>query len=332
MLKQLYESTMQLTHRTRLLQIQQVRTVGEHVKEFELVCPDGAPLQEYEAGAHIDLYIPDVGERQYSIVRPWTPQGPYVIAVQRESSGRGGSVWVHANLHAGSVIEAGLPRNQFCSSPEASHHVLLAGGIGLTPLLCMARGLLNQGKTFELIVCARDENRLIYASELLAPALSRHVRFVLDGGDPDKFLNIKEVMEAQKPGTAIYCCGPHSLMDAVRCIGASFEYLTLHFEAFGAPPVPRDAALKNETFRVVCKESDLQLDVPADKSILDVLLDAGIDIDHSCKEGYCGTCLTRWTDGVPIHRDTCMSDKEREKYIAVCSGRAARGQALVLDI
>src|SRR5262249_21759211 len=153
----------------------------------ELVCPDGEPLPDYEAGAHIDLHLPEIGERQYSLVRPWTPQGPYVIAVQRESTGRGGSAWVHANLQTGSVIEAGLPRNQFRISQSASHHVLIAGGIGLTPVLCMAKDLLDKGRSFELIVCARDENRLIYASDLLTPELSRHVRFVLDGGDPDKF-------------------------------------------------------------------------------------------------------------------------------------------------
>ncbi|TCF98627.1 hypothetical protein BZM26_24310 [Paraburkholderia strydomiana] len=323
---------MQSTPRTKLLQIQQVRSVGEHVKEFELVCPDGEALQEYEPGAHIELHLPEIGQRHYSLVRPWTPQGAYVIAVQRESLGRGGSIWVHANLLSGSVIEAGQPRNQFRISPDASHHVFIAGGIGLTPLLCMARDLLSKEGSFELIVCAREENRLIYASDLLAPGLSQHVRFVLDEGDPDKFLNIREVMQAQAPGTAVYCCGPHSLMDAVRKEGAAFRQLSLHFEAFGSAPALADAAVQNEPFRIVCKESGQELDVPADKSILDVLLEAGLDVDHSCKEGYCGTCLTRWTEGAPIHRDSCLSEKEREKYMAVCSARAARGQTIVLDI
>ncbi|MPW19250.1 2Fe-2S iron-sulfur cluster binding domain-containing protein [Paraburkholderia sp. CNPSo 3157] len=323
---------MQSTPRTMMLQIQKIRSVGANVKEYELVCPDVASLPEYEPGAHIDLHIPELGERHYSLVQPWTPQGAYIIAVQSEPMGRGGSRWLHANLAVGSVIEAGLPRNQFRLLEDAKHSVLIAGGIGLTPLLCMAKVLNDRRASFELIVCARDESRLIYAHELLTHGFAQHVHFVLDGNDPDKFLDVRELLQAQSKGTAIYCCGPNTLMDAVRAAGSDYPHLSLHFEAFGAAPASGNAGLKNEPFQVVCQENGMTIDVREDQSLLDALLEAGLDVDHSCKEGYCGTCVTRWVEGDPIHRDSCLSEKQREKYIAVCSGRAARGETIILDI
>jgi ferredoxin-NADP reductase len=319
---------------TRLIaQVQRVRMLSAYVNEYELSLADVGTLESYAPGAHIDVFLPQHGARQYSLIRPWRQGAHLEIAVQRERDGRGGSSWIHENLCTGAVVEIGQPRNLFALAPGDTHRILIAGGIGLTPLLCMARELLDRGASFDLIVCARDESRLIYADELLNAPLANHVRFVLDNGNPGEGLDARALLAAAAPGTQVYCCGPNSLMDAVRAAGSHGSNLDLHFEAFGAPStVAASADDDHVPFEVVCRLSDITVLVQPHKSILDALLEAGVEVDHSCKEGWCGTCLTRWREGTPIHRDTCMSEKDRERYVAVCSALSANGEKLVLDI
>lgn len=307
--------------------------LSAYVNEYELSLPDVDTLTPYEPGSHIDVFLPQHGARQYSLIRPWRQGAPLSIAVQRERDGRGGSSWIHEHLSPGAVVEIGQPRNLFAMASGDTHRILIAGGIGLTPLLCMAQALLERGDSFELIVCARDESRLIYADELLGAPLANHVRFVLDNGNPGQGLDARALLAAASPGTQVYCCGPNSLMDAVRAAGAHRPDVELHFEAFGAPSsAPASAADDHAPFEVVCRLSDITVVVQPDNSILDALLEAGVEVDHSCKEGWCGTCLTRWSEGTPIHRDTCLSEEDRRRYVAVCSARCADGGKLVLDI
>ena len=327
------DTEMKSTQNRLIPQVQRVRMLSPNVNEYELALSDGGLPEPYAAGAHIDVFLPQHGARQYSLIRPWRQGAPLVIAVQRERNGRGGSGWIHEHLRTGAVVEIGQPRNLFALAPGNARRILIAGGIGLTPLLCMAQELLDRGDPFELLVCARDESRLIYADELLSAPLANHVRFVLDNGKPEHGLDARALLAAAAPGTQVYCCGPNSLMDAVRAAGSHGANLDLHFEAFGAMSnAPAKADVNQAPFEVACRLSDITVQVEPDKSILDALLDAGVEVDHSCKEGWCGTCLTRWSEGTPIHRDTCLSEEDRGRYVAVCTARCGDGGRLVLDI
>ncbi|WP_071000370.1 PDR/VanB family oxidoreductase [Methylobacterium sp. C1] len=314
-----------------LLQVQRTRDLSAWVREYELFSLDGSILIPYEAGAHIDLHVPGIGNRQYSLVQMSRPGAPYVVAVQREDTGRGGSTWIHANLEVGGVVEAGGPRNHF-PLLDAPHTLLIAGGIGLTPLMCMAETCEALGRSWHLVVCGRDEGRLIFVEELLGPKNHGQARFVLDGGDPTKGLDIAALLAGQPAGTRVYCCGPDGLMGAVREAGKDLAGIEMHFESFGAAAAPLADDADCGPFSVECVRSGVTVEVPDWKSVLDALLEAGIDVDHSCREGYCGTCLTRWSSGDPVHRDTCMTDAERARYVAVCTSRARTGSNLVLDL
>ncbi|MEP9355425.1 PDR/VanB family oxidoreductase [Xanthobacter sp. KR7-65] len=306
------------------------RVLNPDVIEIELDAYDGFLLPSYEAGAHIDVRIPGIGVRQYSLVRPHRAGEPYVVAVQVATDGRGGSRWIHQHLNVGATIEIGLPRNHF-PLRSAERTLLIAGGIGLTPLLCMADTCEREGRAYSLVVCSRREENIVYFEELLAPRIHGQVQFVLDGGDPSRGLDVVALLRAQLVGTQIYCCGPAGLMAAVRGVGEELEGLSLHFEAFGATPLPASDASQT-SFTVSCAQSGITVEIAPDDTILDSLLAEGLDVDHSCREGYCGTCLTRWLSGAPIHRDTCLGDVERSRYVAVCTARAEAGSVLVLDI
>ncbi|QUN32583.1 iron-sulfur cluster-binding domain-containing protein (plasmid) [Cupriavidus sp. KK10] len=197
----------------------------------------------------------------------------------------------------------------------------------------MALALLVRGNPFDLIVCARDESRLIYTDELLGTPLANHVRFLLDNGNPENGFDARELLAAATPGAQVDCCGPNSLMDAERSAADGDSKVELHFEAFGATSDSRASGEDNQApFEVLCRLSEITVLVPPAQSILDTLLEAGVEVDHSCKEGWCGTCLTRCVEGTPMHRDTCLSEADRARYLAVCTARCKDGGQLMLDI
>lgn len=318
--------------KTRIIaQVAARRILNPSVHELVLDASDGSSLPLYEPGAHIDVHVPGIGARQYSLVRPYLADEPYVIAVQMVPEGRGGSRWIHEHLHVGATVEIGAPRNQFALQPGPGT-LLIAGGIGLTPLICMADACERAGRAYDLVVCSRTEASVVYFEELLAPRSHGQVQFVLDGGDPARGLDIPSLLRAQPPGTRVYCCGPLGLMAAVRAAGAAIGGLSLHFEAFGAGPSSPAPAPDDAPFTVACAQSGLTLEIAPGETILERLLAAGLDADHSCREGYCGTCVTRWLSGAPIHRDTCLSEVERSRYVAVCTARAEAHSTLVLDL
>ena len=313
-----------------IVHITRNRILNSTTRELVLEASDSSQLPSYEAGAHIDIHLPGIGVRQYSLVRPFQAGEPYVIAVQREEGGRGGSRWIHQHLEVGATLEISAPRNHFPLVP-APKTLLIAGGIGITPLFCMAETCEREGRDHLLVVCSRSEETLVYYEDLLGPRRLGQVQFVLDGGDPARGLDIPALLRAQPQGTHVYCCGPSGLMAAVREAGRSIAGLSLHFEAFGADPTPLGMQ-EGEAFVVACRTSGLTIEIGPGESILDRLIEAGLDVDHSCREGYCGTCATRWLAGTPIHRDTCLGEVERDRYVAVCTARAVPGAALVLDL
>ncbi len=315
-----------------VVQVQRVRRLSSRVNEYELASPDHQALPAFGAGAHIDVHVPGLGTRQYSCVRPWCATGPYVIAVQREAAGRGGSHWLHDNLEPGSLVEISVPRNKFPLLKDAVPKILIAGGIGITPLLCMAQELDVAGLPFAFIVCARDESQLVYSEDLRALQARGHVQFVLSDGSAGTRIAFDKHFHDLVGPAQIYVCGPASLMDAVQQAVVGRDGVRLYRETFGpgdAPLVPQATA---ESFAVHCSASNVSLTVPPGQSMLDGLLAAGVDVDHSCREGYCGTCITRYTGGVPVHLDTCLSETDRMRYVAVCVSRASATTPLILDL
>ena len=310
------------------MQVSAIRDVTETIREFHLVASDGSALAAYTPGAHISIDIPKIGTRHYSLVFPAQTGAPYVIATQREDNGRGGSRWMHENLQEGSRIAIGAPRNNFPLVDDAESYLLIAGGIGLTPLLCMAQHLRHAGRRFTLLASARSWERLPYRKELLALQAQGMASITIDGGDPGEGIDIERVMADLSGNTHVYCCGPNPMMQRVRRAETTLPPSHIHFEAFSAAPEAR---------LVPAAEFDVQVDgkiihIAANESILSALGRHGIEVDSSCGEGYCGSCLTRYTSGMPIHRDTVMSEDERCRYVAVCTARAQPGSTLVLDL
>jgi vanillate O-demethylase ferredoxin subunit len=315
---------------TIVVQVQRARKLNDLVVEYELGSSE-ADLPVYTAGAHIEVRVPGVGPRHYSLVRNWDAANPYVIAVQREVSGRGGSRWMHDSLEVGATLEIGAPKNNFPLHDDDAHVVLIAGGIGVTPILCMAEALERQGRSFDLVVCARSLERLPYADEIgMLSARGRATVVLSDGKDGRQFQFGKQFAGLRSPAR-IYTCGPATLMQHVRDETAGVQGVTVHEERFGAAPVP-PVPVGPLPFSVRCARSGLVVAVNAGQSMLDALLDAGVDIDHSCREGYCGTCLTKHIDGSPIHLDSCLGQEERSRYVAVCVSRALGDSEIVLDI
>ncbi|MGA0569969.1 PDR/VanB family oxidoreductase [Variovorax sp. VNK109] len=315
---------------TIVVQVQRARKLNSQVIEYELGSSE-ADLPEYTPGAHIEVRVPGVGPRHYSLVRTWEATNPYVIAVQREAAGRGGSRWMHDSLEVGATLEIGPPKNNFPLHDDDARIILIAGGIGITPVLCMAEALDRAGRAYELVVCVRDLERLPYADDVSAlVARGKAVIVVSDGSDGNQFVLSERFPDLAGP-VRIYTCGPASLMQHVREATAGMPGVSIHEERFGAAPVPA-VPVGPLPFRVRCARSGLVVPVDAGQSMLDALLDAGLDIDHSCREGYCGTCLTKHIDGSPIHLDSCLGQEERSRYVAVCVSRALNDSEIVLDI
>jgi vanillate O-demethylase ferredoxin subunit len=308
--------------------VETVRDITDTVREFYFVSLDGAQLPSYTPGAHISVDVAGVGLRQYSLVHPWENGAGYTVATQREDAGRGGSRWMHEHLVAGAQISITAPRNNFPLVEDASLYLLIAGGIGLTPLLCMAMHLKRTGRNFMLMASARSWNRLPYRDQLQMLETEGYAEIAIDGGDPAKGLDIEGIMGKLPDTTHVYCCGPNPMMDRVLNAPTRLQKSQVHFEAFGAGAVQPEATQAEFDVSVGGKK----IRVGTTESILSALGRNGFEVESSCGEGYCGTCLTRYTAGTPIHRDTVMSDEERCRYVAVCTARAQPGSTLVLEL
>ncbi len=311
------------------------------IVEFELVASQGVRLKPHTAGAHLSVKTPNGMRRNYSIVNPEADPGAgeaahYLIAVKREPDGvgRGGSASMVDDLPEGGTILVGAPLNQFPISGDARALILIAGGIGITPLLCMARTLLRREQNgvpdpipFKLYYLARDAASAAYADEVAAWGGRAQVHF--DQGDPAQAFDLWPLLETPRAGTHVYCCGPGGLMDAVRDMTGHWNPAAIHFESFGAS---NTAAFEpNRGFNVRLARSDALIPVGSDESILDALRNHGHRVASSCESGTCGTCRTVYFEGDVEHRDQVLADEERSEQLMVCVSRA-RGGELVLDL
>lgn len=300
------------------------------IRSFRLVRSDGQPLDTYEPGAHVDLTGPTGVTRQYSLCSPPQDRRAYLVAVKKEAQSRGGSAALH-EVQEGTELEMGAPRNLFRLDPDAGEHVLCAAGIGVTPLLSMAYRLAETGQPWRLHYFARSPQYAAF-SALLAETFAGHVQFHygVEPGDMDAVLS--DCLARAGSAAHVYTCGPAPFMNkVVEVASRSRGDEAIHLEHFQADPEAN--AGPSGGFEVELASSGVVLQVPANTALVDVLQAHGCDIDTECREGICGTCIVDVLDGVPEHRDNCLSTREKaaNKQICACVSRAVSAR-LVLDL
>jgi vanillate O-demethylase ferredoxin subunit len=299
---------------------------------FELVDVGGRPLPPFSAGAHIDVHLPNGLTRQYSLCNDPAERHRYLIGVLRDPATRGGSKAMHDLVNEGDLLQISAPRNHFPLAHGSRRSVLLAGGIGVTPILCMAERLASDGAAFEMHYCSRSRDRMAFHDRIAASAFASHVRFHFDDRAAEQRLDIAALLAAPEAGLHLYVCGPKSFMDAVlgTARAQGWPEAQLHYEYFTAALTPSAEA---SSFHVKVASSGRIVPVPADRTVVEALADVGIVIPTSCCQGVCGTCMTRVLDGIPDHKDLYLSPEEQAQndQFAPCCSRS-KSTLLVLDL
>lgn len=302
---------------------------GDGVVVIDLLLKNGGNLPTFEAGAHVDVHLPSGHTRQYSLCGDPANAAIYRLGVLKDPQSRGGSVGVHNALHEGVAVNISYPRNHFPLDLTANRSILIGGGIGVTPLLAMAYVLKAQGKTFELHYCGRSRSRSAFLDELERSDFA-DVVFTHFDDEPESKLNLETVLGQAQEGIHIYTCGPSGFMDWVINIALTVGYpdTQIHREYFQA-----DVDNSGASFEVVAARSGKTVTVAEGQTILQALAGVGIDIEISCEQGVCGTCLCDVIDGEPDHRDVYFTEDEKaaNDAILVCCSRS-KSPKLVLDI
>jgi len=300
---------------------------------FELADPEGRQLPPFTAGAHVDVEIAPGLVRQYSLCNDPRRRDRYQIAVLREAVSRGGSAGLIDRAQAGATLKVSEPRNHFALEPSARRTVLIAGGIGITPILCMAERLAHAGEPFALHYAARSAGRAPFLERIRTSAFADRAHIYLSEGPDAARLDLQAVLADPVPGAHLYVCGPARLIEAALATAEAKGWPSsrVHREFF-APP---EGEVRAETgaFEIELASSGQVLAVPADKSITQVLAEHGIEVATSCEQGVCGTCVTRVLEGEPDHRDYFLTAEEQAAgdQITPCCSRAKSGR-LVLDL
>lgn len=313
---------------TLTLRVQAMRYEACGVVSIELRDPAGAALPEFSPGAHIDLHLGNGLVRSYSLCGAPEARHRYTVGVLLDRGSRGGSRYIHERLRVGATLPVGVPRNNFELDESASHTVLVAGGIGVTPIVCMARRLHQLGRAFTMLYCARSREEAAFVAELQTYGDAVRMHFDAEAGGPP---DLAGMLAGQHPGTHFYCCGPGPMLQAFESACEAHGYPNVHIERFAADPSVE--AVQEGEYAVSLAQSGMEVKVPAGKSLLDALLEAGIPVDYSCREGVCGSCETRVLEGEPDHRDGVLSKAERaaNQSMMVCVS-GCKGKRLVLDL
>ncbi len=298
---------------------------------YELVCAQGGELPGFSAGSHIDVHLPGGLIRQYSLCNHPQERHRYQIGVLKDAASRGGSQSLHEQINNGDRLLISEPRNLFPLVPEGARSLLFAGGIGITPILCMAEHLAASGADFELHYCARSSERAAFVERLKGATFADRVHLHFDE-DVDSRLDAAKVLANPRADLHLYVCGPAGFMqhvlDSAKAQG--WGEAQLHREYFAAAPV--DTA-GDGAFQVKLGSSGQVFDIPADKTVVQVLESHGVEIALSCEQGICGTCLTRVLEGVPDHRDLFLTEEEQaanDQFTPCCS--RSKSALLVLDL
>ena len=313
------------------LKVSRIDKHPHDIRRYELMRDDGDDLPAFEPGAHIDLFTGDGLRRSYSLAGDPAVRDRYVLGIRREQPSRGGSDWLLDHLSVGDDVVASLPSNNFPLNETAARHTLIAGGIGVTPVMAMGYQLRRQGMDCHLHFCAPDEARAPLLEEVQS-IFGDNLTLHFDNGDPAQGIDLDRLLENPSEGEHVYVCGPAGLVGSVREKAAHWPAGTVHWEPF--TPETDQAPQKNEVFEVVLSRRNVRLEVPIDKTILEVVREAGVDIESSCEDGLCGCCRVGLLGGVPDHRDLVLTDAEKASSadIMTCVSRAKAGEVLVLDI
>jgi vanillate O-demethylase ferredoxin subunit len=317
------------------LKMHQITNQAELINSFEMVDASGKDLPIYSAGAHIDFYFHDGRIRQYSLCGDPSDRKRYLIAVLRDLRGTGGSIDLHERLHTQRDVFVGRPRNNFPVHKEAKHHLMIAGGIGVTPMLSMIYEIQKTDDNFTLHYCTKSIDHTAFQPELADLVEKGRVVFHHDQGIPGNGLDIETLLKDYKTGTHLYYCGPPGFMGAVEKFSSHWPEDTVHYEYFGAPTKPVETKVDvndaSDGFQVKIASTSATYTVPENKTIIEVLAENGIKVDMSCNTGLCKTCALKYLEGDVDHRDVVLSKKEQAEYITPCVSRAKSG-VLVLDL
>lgn len=313
------------------LKISAISDATARVKRIELISTDESALPSFKPGAHIDVHLSNGESRSYSLLNDARESHRYVLGILREENGLGASCFIHDNWRMGDEIACDPPSNDFPLYEAGDYYVLIAGGIGITPIMSMAARLAELGREYVLHYCARSEKDAIFLDEL---RLAHGARLVthLDGGDPARGLNVADLMKTPKPGCHVYVCGPAGLIRSIREAGTSWGKGTIHYELFKGSEADVTPGGADAEFDIVLNRSGTRLHVPTNKSILEVLKENGQRIKTLCRAGTCGTCTVAYLSGKVDHRDDVLDDDDRATHLQVCVSRAIAGETLVLDL
>jgi len=316
--------------------LRSITHLAENISSFEFVAPEGNLLPAFSAGSHIDINLPNGFIRQYSLCNAPAEQHRYVVAVLRDPLGRGGSKAMHDELRVGTRVTISEPRNHFALAKGVSRHVFVAGGIGITPIMSMIAQVRAQHHDFHLYYCARSPQRTAFLDELEPLIECGYVTLHYDGGELSNSLDLKAALRNYDPGTHLYYCGPTGFLNAVEAASVHWPAQTLHCERFSGPATPA-AVLSGAPeapeipFDVELARAGKRFTVKPGQTIVDVLKANGVEVDVSCQQGYCGTCMTRYLSGKPLHRDSVLDEEDREEFVMICCSRA-KTETLVLDL
>jgi len=305
---------------------------AQDIVTLELVAVDGGALPAFSAGSHVDVQLPGGISRQYSLCNDPKETHRYLIGVLRDPASRGGSQAVHDQVQEGQLLQISAPKNHFGLAHDAKRSLLLAGGIGVTPILCMAERLAITGAAFEMHYCTRSPERTAFRGRIGASSFADKVRFHFDDGAPAQKLDLAALLAQPDAGLHLYVCGPKGFMDAVLKTAREKGWVEgqLHYEFFGAEVARSDS---DASFEIKLASSGRIVMVPKDKTVTQALAEAGVEILMSCEQGVCGTCLTRVLEGVPDHKDSYLTPEEQaanDQFLPCCS--RAKTPRLVLDL
>ena len=306
------------------------REEAEGIISLDLAAPEGVLLPAFDAGAHVEVHLGPGQVRHYSLCNDPSEMGRYRLGILLEPGSRGGSAAIHRDFGEGRTVRISVPRNNFKLVEDAKHSVLMAGGIGVTPLLAMAYRLHTIGRLFELHYCTRSHSRTAFMGDIAKASFSGQVQVHHDDGPAEQRFDPARNLPAPQPDVHLYVCGPKGFMDWI--IGGAkargYQDANIHLEYFSA-----EVDTTGDTFIVEARRSGKTFSVPSGKSIAEMMIAAGIDIPLSCEQGVCGTCLVDVIEGTPDHRDMFQTDEEKasNKQMTPCCSRSL-GPRLVLDI
>lgn len=305
-----------------------IRYAARDTNSFEFRRPDGKPLPAYEPGAHVDLHLPNGLVRSYSLTVAKPEPGAYTFGIKRDPASRGGSRYIHDELRIGKTIKISSPRNNFPLKEDAPHTMLLAGGIGITPVWCMAQRLAQLKRSWTLYYGCRSRADAAFLDELQGMGSAS---FHFDDENAGQVLDVAGIIATAPKDAHLYCCGPMPMLDAFEAATKEWPREQIHVEYFA--PKQEPAKAKKGGFTVELARSGQEFFIPEGRTILEVLLDEGVDVDYSCELGICGACEQRIIAGVPEHHDAILSEEEQaeNKRVMICCAGCKTGR-LVLDL